>query len=904
MECAAGVRGLSYIIASIISTTIVPVNRYAPVRAAACVVGLFAAWLAPPVFTASAQTTAPVSASADNEGVVQALFVEEEIALDGLLDEPAWRSAAPVSGFRQYEPVDGAPAFQETEVRVLYGANHLYVGALLHDDEPGAIEKALGRRDDFNRADWFLVAVDAYFDRRTAYVFGVNAAGVQFDAIQTGTSGAGGGPGGGGGGGGQGGGGGSNTPRGMDPSWDAVWYSDARVTQDGWVAEMRIPYSMLRFSEAPAQTWGIHFTRRIPRLGEQSEWPHVPRIQRTNLVAQFGRLEGIRNVKPRRNVQIIPYTVAGVNTLESEEVAGKRASSRTFDVGGDLKIGLGTNVTLDAAINPDFGQVEADPAVLNLTAFETFFQERRPFFVEGFNIYDFSVGPGRLLYTRRIGADAPIIGAGKLSGRTGSGLSFGVLGAATGSDFRPSRGYGVGRASQQLGSWSSAGGIVTLFEGADAGEEGNRLRSLAAGMDWDLRFLQNRYGVEGFFSVTNRNQVDTDIAAETGFASKVWLRKRQGALNGFAGLDVFSDAFDPNDTGQLRENNFIALISSGTYSVRGGRPFGPFQRGGARIFFVQQFSYREGLDLGQQFDFGSRWTFQNFQSMILGFEYENPFGGYDLYETRGLSPWSPPGSFAVQGQFQTDERRNWRIEPGLDLTFYGNGGAESEISFEGQWNASDRLSLSTEIEGEWERDVLAWSANETFLRSGAGWFVGEDAAHPDDLDAGDFEAFDDQGTLDALLAGVDPTAPNQYYASVFGERDTRSTDITVRGTFTLTPRLSVQLYSQIFAARGRYDRFRLHRDRDNLADFNAYPKRDEFAFSSLHSNLVLRWEYRPGSALFVVWTHGRNAEDVLNPLSPASVSPYDRSMSDQFGDTFEAFPENAFLIKLNYNFLN
>lgn len=883
--------------------TISPVKPYFSTRFGALARGLFAVWLALPVCAAVAQTSVPSSAALDNEGVMQALFVEEEIALDGLLDEDAWQRAAAVSGFRQYEPVEGAPASQETEVRVLYGANHLYVGALLHDEEPGAIEKALGRRDDFNRADWFLVALDAWFDRRTAYVFGVNAAGVQFDALQTGSSTAGGGGGGGGPGGG-GGGGNSNAPRGMDPSWDAVWYSDVRVTQSGWSAEIRIPYSMLRFSEAPAQTWGIHFTRRIPRLGEQSEWPHVPRIQRTNLVARFGRLEGIRNVKPRRNVQVIPYTVAGVHTLESEEVAGERASSGTFDVGGDLKIGLGTNVTLDATINPDFGQVEADPAVLNLTAFETFFQERRPFFVEGINIYDFSVGPGRLLYTRRIGADAPIIGAGKLSGRTASGLSFGVLGAATGSDFSPSRGYGVGRVIQQIGSWSSVGGIATLFEGADAGEEDNRLRSLATGMDWDLRLLQNRYGVEGFVALTNRNQIDTDIARETGFASKVWFRKRQGALNGFVGLDVFNDAFDPNDTGQNRENNFIALLSSGSYSANGGRPFGPFLRAGARGFFVQQFSYRGGLDLGQRLDIGSRWLFRNFQAVIVGFEYENPFGGYDLYETRGLLPWSPPGSFAVQGQFQTDERRDWQIEPGVDLAFYGNGGTESEVSLEAQWNVNDRLSLSSEIEGEWERGVLAWSANETFLRAGSGWFIGEDAAHPDDLDAADFKAFDDQGTLNALLAGVEPTAPEQYYVSVFGARDTRSTDITLRGTFTLTPKLSVQLYSQLFAAQGRYDRFQLHRDRDRLLDFDAYPKRDEFAFSSLHSNLVLRWEYRPGSALFVVWTHGRSAEDTLNPLAPDAASPYERSMRDQFGDTFGAFPENAFLIKLNYNFLN
>ena len=860
--------------------------------------GMLAACVMPPVFEASAQThetsTQTHEASSGdqgNDGVMQALFVEGTVVLDGVLDEEVWQQAIAISGFRQYEPVDGAPASQKTEVRVLYGSNNLYVGALLYDDEPGAIEKALGRRDDFNRADWFLVAVDAYFDRRTAYVFGVNAAGVQFDALQSGS-----------GGGGPPGGGNSNAPRGMDPSWDAVWYSDIRTTADGWAVEMRIPYSMLRFSEAPVQTWGVHFTRRIPRLGEQVEWPHVPRTQRDNLVAGFGRLTGIREVKPRRNIQITPYTVTGLHTLESEDVPGKLTSTRTFDVGGDLKIGLGPNVTLDATINPDFGQVEADPAVLNLTAFETFFQERRPFFVEGINIYEFRVGRGGLLYTRRIGADAPIIGATKLSGRTGSGLSFGVLGAASGNNFNPSRGYGVARVSQQIGSYSTAGGIVTLFEGSNVG--GNHLRSLAAGADWDLRFLENRYGVQGLFSITKRNWIDGDIDGETGFAGNLWVRKRQGTWSGFTGLDVFSDTFNPNDAGQLRQNNFIALVSIIEHEINGGSPFGPFSRAGGRFFAYQQFSYREGLDLGQRLDFGSRWTLRGFQSIMFGLEYDNPFGGYDLYETRGLLPWSQPGSFAIQGQFETDERRNWQVEPGLELTFHENGGRESEVTLEGQWNVGNRLSLSSEIGAAWESDVVAWSANETFLRSGSGWSIGEEASSPDDLTDADFEAFDDNGTLDAILSSVDPAEADQYYVSVFGARDTRSADITLRSTFTLTPKLSLQLYSQLFAARGRYDRFQVQQDRDHLADFDAYPKRDEFSFSSLQSNLVLRWEYRPGSSLFVVWTHGRRADDILNPLAPWDISPYDRSLNDQFSNTFNVFPDNVFLIKLNYNFLN
>ena len=840
-------------------------------------------------WNASAQTRVQSLDEMGEAGSMQALFVEDGIELDGMLDEEIWQEALAISNFKQHEPVDGAPASQKTEVRVLYGLNSLFIGAYMYDDDPAAIENTLGRRDDYNRADWFLVSLDAYFDRRTAYTFGINAAGVQFDAIQSGSD------------GGPGRGGGGNAPRGMDPSWDAIWYSNVRVTEAGWVAEIRIPYSMLRFSDAPTQTWGIHFTRRNPRLGEQSEWPHVPRTERENLVAQFGQLNGIQNVKPRRNIQISPYTVTGLYTEESEDVAGKAVSSQTFDVGGDLKIGLGPNITLDATINPDFGQVEADPAVLNLTAFETFFEERRPFFVEGINIYEFSVGPGRLLYTRRIGADAPIIGATKLSGRTGSGLEFGVLGAATGSSFDPTRGYGIARVSQQIGAYSKAGGIVTLFDGSNVDD--NHLRTITTGADWDLRLLDNRYGIEGFFALTNRNWVDADIDGETGFASKVWLRKRQGNWNGFAGVDVFSDNFNPNDAGQLRENNFIAFLSSIEHEINGGQPFGPFSRAGARMFLFQQFSYQEGLDLGQSIDFGSRWTLKGFQSIRFGIEYENPFGGYDLYETRGLLPWAQPASFGFGGDFETDERRNWQIEPGIGMTFFDNGGRSYELEFEGKWNAGDRLSLAGEIEGEWENDVVAWSANETFMRSGADWLIGQESANPDELTGADFVAIGDAGNLDTVLGPVDPYGPNLYYASIFGARNTRSIDFTLRSTITLTPKLSVQLYSQLFAARGRYARFQLQQDRDRLADFDAYPKRDEFSFSSLQSNLVLRWEYRPGSSLFLVWTHGRRAEDVLNPLAPWNGSPYDRSLNDQFGDTFDIFPENVFLIKLNYTFL-
>ncbi len=842
---------------------------------------------------ATAQLREMPQQESDDTAKMQAFFVEESVELDGFLNEEVWQQAVAISDFKQHEPVDGLPATHQTEVRVLYGSNSLYIGALLHDTEPAAIEQALGRRDDYNRADWFLISVDSYFDRRTAYTFGVNAAGVQFDAIQASSN---------SGGGGGGRRGGSNTPRGMDASWDAIWFSNARVTSEGWMVEVRIPYSMLRFSENPEQTWGIHFTRRIPRLGEQSEWPHVPRVDRDNLVARFGELTGIQNVNPRRNLQITPYTVTQLQTEENPDAPGQSLSNSTIDVGGDLKVGLGPNVTLDATINPDFGQVEADPAVLNLTAFETFFQERRPFFVEGIQIYEFAAGPGRLLYTRRIGAEAPIIGATKLSGRTASGLSFGVLGVATGNDFKPSKGYGVARVSQQVGDYSSVGGIVTAYDNA-AIDEGSHLRSYSAGADWDLRFGNNQYDIEGFLSVTNRNYTSSDIEGETGFAGKIWARKRQGTWNGFVGFDLFSDKFNPNDIGQLRQNNFYALISNIEHQVNGGKPFGPFLRSGARGSFFQQFSYREGLNLGQSVDIGSRSTLRGFQTIRLGIELAYPLGGYDIYETRGLLPWAPPSGFNIDTSFETDERRNWQLEPGLDISFFEDGGREYEISLEGKWSAGSRVSLFGEISGSWGNNVTAWSSNESFLRSGNSWLIGRESAHPDDLSDADFAAFEGSTALDAILPNVEPVGADHYYVSLFGSRDTRSADFTLRSTVTFTPKLSLQLYSQLFVARGKYDKFQVQENRDQLTEFDAFPKRDEFSLSSLQSNVVLRWEYRPGSSLFVVWTHGRKAEDILNPLAPWNNAPYDQTLNNQLDDTFDIFPQNVFLIKLNYTFL-
>jgi hypothetical protein len=211
--------------------------------------------------------------------------------------------------------------------------------------------------------------------------------------------------------------------------------------------------------------------------------------------------------------------------------------------------------------------------------------------------------------------------------------------------------------------------------------------------------------------------------------------------------------------------------------------------------------------------------------------------------------------------------------------------------------------LSSQVEGTWEADVIAWASNESFLATEDGWLIGNKSASPHALGVDDFIAFDDQGQLDAVRSDVTPFENDRYYLSIFGARDTRSVDMTLRGTMTFTPTLSLQLYSQLFLARGRYNELQLLKDRDTLIPFDSFPKRNEFAFSTLTSNMVLRWEYRPGSTVFLVWTHGRRADDVLNPLAPQNRSPYERRISGQIGDTFDIIPTNVFLVKVSYTFL-
>lgn len=819
---------------------------------------------------------------------IKALATDSPIIVDGYLNESVWSESPVVTDFIQFEPEEGKPSARRTEVMILFGKDNLFVGARMYDN-PENIEANLGRRDEYNRADWFMVSIDSYFNGRTAYTFAINAAGVQLDGQQD-----------------------DNKklsvreadpllPAGLDPSWDAIWFSDVSITEEGWSAELRIPYSMLRYSRNDLQNWGIHFRRRIPRLGEVSEWPYIPRNARTNLVSGYGRITEIKGLDPRRNIQVRPYVLAGLDVFENETRPGRADHRMKYDAGGDIKLGLGPNVMLDVTISPDFGQVEADPAVLNLTAFETFFAEKRPFFLEGADIFKFGIGNSRLFYSRRLGANEPIIAAAKLSGHSEKGLSFGFLGTAAGKDFSPSNNYGVMRVSQTIGTYSSVGGALTYYY--SPAESGTGWQSATGGIDWDFRFNKNRYGFEGIVAFSDRNPLVPGRKGEEGFMSGLVLRKRQGIVDGHFTLLLFTDKYNPNDIGWISfEQNWYQIWSNLNYKLNQGKPFGPFQRGDITLYYTRRYSYLELYDMGGNVNLNTSLITNKFRTIKIGTRFNDLLGGYDLWETRGLGIWAKPKGVELSSEFNTDDRKNWKVAPKFTLKKYDNKGSEYGFDFQGIINTGTRLSFQATLKGSMEDNKTAWVSNESFINDNSVWKIGNSSASPDNLEYDDYIGFDDGGMLGTILEGVSQYKPGQYYVPVFGTRDTRSVDFTLRGSLTFTSKFSLQLYSQFFFAKGIYDNFSILANPDYMADFPAYPKRRDFNYKNLQSNFVARWEYRPGSTIYFVWSHSRNRRDDMNPLAPWGESIYAQSLGGQISDLFRIFPKNSFMIKIDYAF--
>ncbi|HZD86362.1 MAG TPA: DUF5916 domain-containing protein, partial [Gemmatimonadaceae bacterium] len=439
--------------------------------------------------TIQAQATAEPSASVANT-TATAAPAERPPVIDGRDDDPIWKTAIAITGFRVFDPKeDGDPTFR-TEAKIGYDAQNLYVFIRMFDAHPDSIISQLSRRDVKTQSEQIKIMIDSYHDRRTGYEFAVNPAGVKRDYYTYDDS-------------------------REDITWDAVWDVATRIDSLGWTAEFRIPLSQIRYPKAAVHTFGIMIMRDIVRTSERDSWP-LYRRSKSGIASQFGDLTGLRGLGSPRRLEVAPYVVSK-NVSVPRPDGFRRAQKQT--VGGDLKYGVTSNLTLDATVNPDFGQVEADPAQLNLTAFETFLAEQRPFFLEGTGIFSFNGDASRMFYSRRIGrapqlagligdpnadipATTPILGAAKLTGRLASGTSLGTLFAVTGRQavgstmIEPQTEYAVVRASQDFRNGETGvGSMLTVVNRQLDDVAALRLRreAITGGIDVRHRFADGRY---------------------------------------------------------------------------------------------------------------------------------------------------------------------------------------------------------------------------------------------------------------------------------------------------------------------------------------------------------------------------------------------------------------------------
>ena len=798
--------------------------------------------------------------------------------IDGRDDDEVWRQAPVITEFRQWQPVeDGEPRFR-TEAKVAYDTRNFYVFVRAFDPRPDSILKPLSRRDVFSASDRIWVMIDSYHDRRTGYEFGVNPVGAKLDLAI------------------------SNDGN-EDDAWDAVW--DVATTLDslGWTAEFRIPLSQLRYPESPSHTFGLMLMRDIYRYTERVSWPLLRR-SRSGFPSQFGEVTGLDGLGSPRRLEVAPYVVTKNVSLPTAAAFDR---SQKVTAGANIKYGVTSNLTLDGTVNPDFGQVEADPAVLNLSAFETFFQERRPFFVEGAGIFRFDVdcsavncnGEG-LFYSRRIGrapqlgglyGDASsakattILGAGKLTGRLAGGLSVGVLEALTeraagraDTTIEPQTNYSVLRLQQDLrGSESGVGLLFTAVNRAldPASEPFMRRNAYVGALDTRHRFAHGTYEVSASLDVsrvagtaqaiaaTQRDAVhyyqrpdaglrfDSTRTSLTGDAEEVHFGKVAGKHTNFETSYLRrSPAFEVNDLGFLLRADQQSW--NNWFGWRFNNPTRFFQRANWNFNWWQYWTaaglpQERAANTNTHIQLNNRWWVHaggTIGQLGATFCDRCARGGPAVRQDPYIAPW-----FGLQG----DDRRVF--VPNLFFNFWrGDVGHSQSVNLNG--TVDIRVS---------SRFHPSLGFNVTHNLNDTQWF-------------GNF---------------TDSTGTTHY---TFAHLDQKTVSLTGRIDYTLNTTLTVQLYAQPFVSKGTYSSVR-QLAASRAVDYDAryapyaFANPGGFNFKQFNSNLVVRWEYRPGSVLFVVWTQGR--QDFLSAMGT-------RSFAGDFHDLFDTHPDNTFLVKASY----
>lgn len=857
---------------------------------------------------------------------IEVLKVSEKIKIDGILNESTWQQPGR-SDFTQSDPLDGGEPSEKTTVWLAYDQGALYLAARLDDSQARQIIAPLARRDalvDYHGglrdSDWLEFSVDPYLDRLTGFHFAVNPAGSIADATL------------------------SNDTW-TDYSWDGVWEYSARMDERGWSVEIRIPFEQLRFAAKKEHAWGINFRRTIWRKNEKDSFVWIAKEDK-GYVSRFALLQGLRDIRLKMSAEFIPYTV-GQAEFSPTEAGNPFASGEKFlaSAGMDIKLKLKSNLIFDASINPDFGQVEVDPAVVNLTAYETFFEEKRPFFIEGSNIFSFGQGGATnymnlnfnepsFFYSRRIGrapqgdavhqgyedypASTTILGAAKISGKIGSGWNVGLLSALTAREYanvdnaglrfhdevEPLSNYSVLRARKEFNQGRQGVGVLATSMLRDLRTDNlkdilNR-NALALAMDgWSFLDKNKTWVLTGWLGTTRVQGSKEDIlglqesaphyfqrpdaghlnydpqaTSMSGWAGKFTLNKEKGNLVVNAALAAVSPGFDSSDVGFMAMGDNVyghALV--GYQQFQPGKIFRDWS-----VCIAKSMNYDFGGNrLGDGYYLFAEAQLLNYWSLESMVAYQAKSWLNDL--TRGGPLMFHPAVRSVNFEISSDNRRPLVLFAFAQHNRSASGGYNwtSELSL--QWKPSANINLSM--------------GPEYFLRYSLGEWI---------------ETFDD-----ALFSA---TFGKRY---VFSTINLRTLSLNLRLNWTFTPRLSLQLYMQPYLAVGKYQKFK-ELARPRTFTFNEYGQGDslisqndggytvdpdgagpaapftfdnpDFNYKSLRGTAVLRWEYRPGSTLFLVWTQNRSDES----------HPGDFSLGRDLLDLFGNAGDNIFLLKFTYRF--
>ena len=815
-------------------------------------------------------------------GSVAAIHADHAPSIDGRDDDEVWRVAPAVSSFRQFDPVEnGEPKFR-TEFKIAYDSRSIYVFVRAFDPDPRGISSVLARRDVRPPSDQLKVVIDSYHDGRSGYEFAVSPGRVKRDyaIYNDGTE---------------------------DVTWDGVWDVATTVDSLGWTAEFSIPMSQLGFVNAPTHTIGFGIWRDIDRFKERESWPlYRPSVR--GFPSQLGTVTGIGDVGSTHPMEVMPYVVTKNVSTTGATTYGR---AQRLAVGGDLKLGVTPGIRLNATVNPDFGQVEADPAVLNLGAFETFFSEQRPFFVEGNGRYTFNINCNvvncsneGLFYSRRIGrtpqllglyGDASsaqattILGAAKLSGRAGPGLSIGVLDAvtqrATGAldrTIEPTTNYGVVRIEQELRGGGSGVGVVATSVDRSLDEWTSpylRRTANVGGVNARHRFWDNRYEVSGSvtgsivtgtpaaITSTQLNavhyyqrpdgglHVDSTRTSLTGDTEELLFGKYGGGITRFeTSYQRQSPGYEINDIGYLRRADEQSWSTWGSLQLRT-----PTKLYNAFTMNGNQWNRwtAEGLPLEHAINTNEHMTLHNSWNLNAGGTLSQMGTTYCDRCSRGGPAVRQDPSLDLWTSIGGDDRR--RVTPGIyGETGRGDGGRTTFATIEPTvtLRVSPQLQLSLDVTGSRNSDNGQWIGNFKDSTTGA-----------------------------------------THYAFAHLQQTTVATAFRV--SYLVTPELSLQVYAQPFVSNGTYDdprelsaNPRAKRYDDRYVSFAAPAGAlSGFSDKEFRSNTVVRWEYRPGSTLFFVWTQGRQRYD----------DTFDsRGWSNNYRDLFGIRPDNTFLVKMSY----